>query len=139
VSAFYLSYYYSIDWRIIKMKNTFKVSLITLVLGYTGSIYAGGLLPSTPARLEAGKAAYIKNCSACHGETGDGNGPAGKMMKPKPRNFREAKFVNGDKPENIFKTISDGLPGTAMAPFKALTDEERSSLAYYVLHLKNGK
>jgi mono/diheme cytochrome c family protein len=76
---------------------------------------------------------------ACHGELGDGNGPAGKMMKPKPRNFREAKFVNGDKPENIFKTIADGLPGTAMAPFKTLSEEDRSAIAHYVHNLKNNK
>ncbi|MEN0060455.1 MAG: cytochrome c [Bdellovibrio sp.] len=95
--------------------------------------------PSTPARLEAGKALYIKNCQACHGDKGDGAGPAGKMMKPKPRDFKTATFVNGDKPEDIMKTIANGIPGTAMAPFKALTEDERASLSYYVLQLKTGK
>ncbi|KYG62585.1 hypothetical protein AZI87_14890 [Bdellovibrio bacteriovorus] len=95
--------------------------------------------PSTPARIEAGKALYQKNCLACHGEKGDGAGPAGKMMKPKPRDFKHATFVNGDKPENVLKTIGDGIPGTAMAPFKTLSEDERASLAYYVLFLKNGK
>lgn len=122
-----------------------KIALQTLATALVSSFLlcsqaiAAGVLPSTPARLEAGKALYAKNCMACHGEKGDGNGPAGKMMKPKPRDFREAKFVNGDKPENIFKTIAEGLPGTAMAPFKALSEEDRSALAHYVLSLKGAK
>ncbi|KHD87085.1 MAG: hypothetical protein OM95_16370 [Bdellovibrio sp. ArHS] len=114
------------------------ISTLALVL-FCSSISYADLPPSTPARIEAGKALYQKNCLACHGEKGDGSGPAGKMMKPKPRDFRHATFVNGDKPENIFKTIADGVPGTAMAPFKALSEEERASITYYVLFLKNGK
>jgi mono/diheme cytochrome c family protein len=124
------------------MKKVTVISAITaiasVVLFATPSVFAEGLLPSTPARIEAGKALYAKNCLPCHGEKGDGKGPAGKMMKPQPRDFREGKFVNGDKPENIFKTIGEGLPGTAMAKFK-FTDEERSSLAHYVLTLKGSK
>ncbi len=113
--------------------------LCTLVLFISGGVQGADFPASTPARLEAGKVLYQKNCLACHGEKGDGSGPAGKMMKPKPRDFSHSTFVNGDKPENIAKTIADGLPGTAMAPFKALSDEDRASLAYYVLSLKNKK
>lgn len=115
-----------------------RSTLISSVL-LTGSLSLAGVLPSTPARVEAGKALYSKNCAACHGEKGDGNGPAGKMMNPKPRDFKAGNFKNGDKPDQIFKTITEGLSGTAMAPFKTLSDEERSSLTYYVLKLKDGK
>lgn len=116
------------------MKSYVAILLTTI----TCQAFAAGLLPETPALIENGKSLYIKNCSTCHGEKGDGNGPAGKMMKTKPRNFKDAQFVNGDKPENVFKTINDGLPGTAMAAFKNLSDEEKSSITYYVLKLKSG-
>ena len=42
---------------------------------------------SSPALLEKGKAAYTVNCLMCHGDQGDGNGVAGAMMNPKPRNL----------------------------------------------------
>ncbi|WP_413558930.1 c-type cytochrome [Bdellovibrio sp. HCB209] len=113
-----------------------RLFLCTSLLFVGSSVHAAEFPAQTPARLEAGKALYQKNCLACHGEKGDGAGPAGKMMKPKPRDFAHSTFVNGDKPESIAKTISDGLPGTAMAPFKSLSDEERASLAYYVLSLR---
>ena len=107
----------------------------TALISSTG--LAKGLAPATPQMLELGKTLYATNCLACHGEKGDGNGPAGKMMKPKPREFATAEFKNGATPEGIFKSISEGLPGTAMAPFaKKLSDDERTSLAHYVLKLR---
>ena len=71
-----------------------------------------------------------------HFEKGDGNGPAGMALNPKPRDFTAGVFKNGNKPEQIFKTITDGLPGTPMAGFKNLPEDDRAALAYYVLSLK---
>ncbi len=119
-----------------KMPSTLTVLVLS---SFLGTLAHADFPASTPARIDAGKILYQRNCLACHGDKGDGSGPAGKMMKPKPRDFRHATFVNGDKPENIAKTLADGVPGTAMAPFKALTEDERVSLAYYVLFLKTGK
>ena len=31
-------------------------------------------------------------CVNCHGKTGEGNGPAGKVLNPSPRNFTNCKF-----------------------------------------------
>jgi mono/diheme cytochrome c family protein len=90
----------------------------------------------TPALLEKGKAAYTTNCMTCHGEKGDGNGVAGAMMNPKPRNFIADKFKQGDKPEKVFKTISQGLPNTSMVGFGHLSEEERWALTYYVLDFR---
>lgn len=60
-------------------------------------------------------------------------------MNPKPRNFATDKFKKGDKPEQVFQTISKGLEGTAMAPFGHLPQDELWGLTYYVLSLKNAK
>src|SRR5271157_4380227 len=35
---------------------------------------------------------FGRYCAACHGENGDGNGPAARFLYPKPRNFREGQF-----------------------------------------------
>jgi mono/diheme cytochrome c family protein len=91
---------------------------------------------STPALLEKGKASYSTNCLACHGEKGEGNGPAGAYLLPKPRNFVAEPFKKGNKPEEVFQTISTGLQGSTMVSFARLPEEERWALAYYVLNFQ---
>ena len=36
---------------------------------------------------QKGAMLYQKLCWTCHGKTGQGDGPAGKSLKPKPKNF----------------------------------------------------
>ncbi len=89
----------------------------------------------TPALLAAGKAAYegsAAGCSACHGLTGEGNGPVAFAIKPPPRNFVVDDFKGGDKVENVFTTITLGLTGTRMVGYPQLPEADRWALAYYV-------
>lgn len=127
-----------------KHREVFMIKLIqivTLVIGYSQMTMAGLTEKSTPEMLAQGKTLYSTNCSACHGEKGDGNGPAGKMMNPKPRSFSDPKtvFKNGETAVNIFGTISNGLPGTAMPGFNRLSDVEKSALTHYVIELRKTK
>lgn len=101
--------------------------------------WAAGTPKSSPALLEKGKASYSTNCSVCHGDKGDGQGPAGTALKPSPRNFAKDKFKAGDNVDQIFKTITNGMSGTAMTGYAHLSEEERWGLSYYVLQLKTGK
>ncbi|HEV8199240.1 MAG TPA: c-type cytochrome, partial [Candidatus Polarisedimenticolia bacterium] len=39
------------------------------------------------AQRQAGQKLYEKSCSQCHGEKGDGQGPAAKHLRPMPRDF----------------------------------------------------
>ena len=73
------------------------------------------------------------NCVPCHGEKGDGAGVAAAALNPKPRNFTTEPFKNGSKPEQLFQTLTTGLPNTAMAPFAHLSEDERWALTSYVL------
>lgn len=87
----------------------------------------------TPALLDKGKASFGTNCVPCHGEKGDGTGIAAAALNPKPRNFSTEAFKNGSKPDEVFKTLTVGLTGTAMAPFAHLPEEERWAVTAYVL------
>lgn len=101
-------------------------------------------VPPKPASgvqlLEHGKAVYQQNCVACHGEKGDGNGPAAAFLAPKPRSFVEAKFrlrstLIGQLPTDVdlFRSVSLGMPGTPMPPWKhILSDEERWAVVDYI-------
>ena len=96
----------------------------------------------TPELLAAGQAAYegqTAGCHACHGLTGEGNGPVAFALNPRPRNFTKDPFKAGDSVEQIYATITNGLPNSAMVPFTKLSDYERWSLAYYVLSFRPHK
>lgn len=88
---------------------------------------------STPELVAKGKAVFATNCVLCHGDKGDGNGPAGAMMNPKPRNLADVKtYKNGAAPEKMFGTVTKGLKGTAMAGFPHLSEEDRWAAVFFV-------
>ena len=93
----------------------------------------------TDAQREAGKTLYLKYCSQCHGEKGDGNGYATQHLYPRPRDFTTGKFKvrttpNGALPthEDLVRIIRVGMPYTSMPAWPGLTDQEVSNLAYFV-------
>ncbi|MBI2889164.1 MAG: c-type cytochrome [Nitrospirae bacterium] len=83
---------------------------------------------------------YLEKCSGCHGEKGDGNGPAHDFMFTKPRDFTRGIYkirstVEGAVPadEDLHRAIALGLPGTTMPPWKGeLTDARIRDLVGYV-------
>lgn len=97
----------------------------------------GGELPADikNAVLGKGKDLYNTNCASCHGETGDGKGPAGATLNPPPRNFVDPSkqvWKNGPKISNMYVTLQDGIPNTGMASFSNIPPEERFDIIQYV-------
>jgi len=91
-----------------------------------------------PAAAQAAKAAvvsrakatelYKTNCSVCHGPAGVGT-PLMKDLAFKGR----GKWKHGNRPADVVKTITNGVPATAMMPFKGrLTPAEINALASLV-------
>jgi caa(3)-type oxidase subunit IV len=88
--------------------------------------------------LASAKKLFVKStCATCHGNTGLGDGPAGKSLPPgkRPRNFHTEKFKNGATVGGIFKTLAQGIPGTLMASFAHLPSKDRYALSKYVRHI----
>jgi len=93
-------------------------------------------------RLENGKKIFMAQCSVCHGEKGNGKGPAAAALNPKPRNFRRGlkNFQYGASFEEVVATISNGPPTGIMPAFKgALEEEEIQAVATYVRSLAGAK
>lgn len=96
----------------------------------------GGQLVSAET-LNAGKENYTLYCRACHGDEGDGNGPASFGLRPPPRDFRQAQFkfgwvVDGMPHDDDFKRIvRDGLHGTAMLNWE-IPDRELDPVIQYI-------
>ena len=86
-----------------------------------------------------GKYVYERNCIVCHGQRGDGNGELSPTLKPKPRSFREGMFKFRSTPygmlpkdEDLRKTITHGLSGTAMGAFGHLQADELDAVIVYL-------
>jgi mono/diheme cytochrome c family protein len=96
----------------------------------------------TEELVAKGRAAYEVACASCHGSLGDGNGPAGQYLNPKPRVFGKEPLKQGDSVEAIFLTLQTGVPMTPMVSFAHLPEDDRWAMAYYVSHFlgtKDGK
>lgn len=91
--------------------------------------------PTMEPDLQVGAKIFQSNCIACHGNTGHGDGPAGISLNPKPANFYDPELVWNSAPFKFYNTIRLGVPGTAMAPFAGLSDQEVWSVAYYLKSL----
>jgi len=93
-----------------------------------------------PSVLERGQRVFEEKCARCHGSAGDGQGPAAKVLKNKPRDFTMAIFkfrttkTDGlPSDADLFRSLSDGFPAYGMQPFGDLPEEDRWGI---VAHLK---
>lgn len=88
--------------------------------------------------LDRGGELYAKYCAICHGEQGDGVGKFAYLMNPRPRNFRQGQFklsmTQNQIPteDDLLRTISRGMPGSAMPPWAHLPLADLQALARYV-------
>ena len=92
------------------------------------------------AETPDGQALYMAyGCAACHGEHGDGNGPAAPLAHIKPRDLRNvAAFAGPQTVEGIASTIAFGVAGgrTGMPAYPDIPKRERVAMARYILALK---
>jgi len=91
------------------------------------------LFTVSPPVLAHGKALYDARCVMCHGLAGKGDGAAAVAFTPRPRDFTKPQgWTVGFTIADIYTTLSDGIKGTAMPAFDALTPEERFAVVHYV-------
>ncbi|MCC7207711.1 MAG: cytochrome c, partial [Anaerolineae bacterium] len=79
---------------------------------------------------------YAKNCAACHGETGSGNGPASVLLPTPPAAFLDAATMFSRRGDVLYAKIRRGGMGTNMPNFGTLfTPEETWALVDYLWSL----
>ncbi|MGE4130938.1 MAG: cytochrome c [Bdellovibrionales bacterium] len=86
-----------------------------------------------------GAKVFGSTCAVCHGPKGMGDGPAGMSLNPKPRNLVEGKWKRGGDSISLFKTVTEGLPGTAMAQFGHLPLVDRWALVHFIHSITQDK
>ncbi|MGY3617040.1 cbb3-type cytochrome c oxidase subunit II [Bradyrhizobium sp. USDA 10063] len=96
-------------------------------------------MPRSSEWIAYGKEVYQRRCLGCHGESGDGNGPAATFLyKQRPRSFAAAVFkfrltkeplpTDGD----LLRTITRGVRGTAMPAWHELHIIDRLAAIQYI-------
>jgi mono/diheme cytochrome c family protein len=82
--------------------------------------------------VAAGRLIYTQNCIVCHGLTGKGDGPAAASLRPPPADLSQR--VAGRTAADLWRTVTDGVPGTAMPAWNhTLTDTERWDVVNYLI------
>jgi DMSO reductase family type II enzyme heme b subunit len=89
--------------------------------------------------IEAGKLIYTSKCAQCHGDDGQGMGPAAERVFPRPRDFTRGVYKirttpSGTVPtdDDLFRSITNGLPGTSMPGWSLLPERDRRQLVQYI-------
>lgn len=89
--------------------------------------------------LSLGKRLYEEKCATCHGVEGKGDGPKAPLFETKPRDFTRGVFKirstpSGSVPsdEDVFQTLTRGMPGSSMPGWGALSTANRRALVAYV-------
>jgi cytochrome c oxidase cbb3-type subunit 2 len=145
-------------------RNRFAISALSVVVavamlgaGAASTSERGGRTAARPARVvsplalaswpttpevKRGRVVYERNCIGCHGDEGLGDGDAARWLDVPPRNFQRGKFkfrstASGQLPleDDVVRTVTCGLPGSAMPGFPLLTDRQRRDVVDYVLDL----
>jgi cytochrome c oxidase cbb3-type subunit 2/cytochrome c oxidase cbb3-type subunit I/II len=104
------------------------------LVAYVDSLHAPGAAPGIQetATPELGKFLFAANCASCHGDAGEGNGPAAGALAPAPTNFHLKKPTQ----DRAWDVLENGVPGTAMPPWRSqLNADERRALVEFVRSL----
>ena len=96
-----------------------------LSAGVLGLFLTADVGAQTAASGKTAEENYKATCQPCH--MADGNAAL------KPMNFADGEWKHGTTPQALAKVITEGVPGTAMMPFKTrFSEKEILELAKYV-------
>jgi DMSO reductase family type II enzyme heme b subunit len=113
----------------------------TLVLAAATVALLSGAAQAQTGDMEKGETIYAHRCMGCHGEEGDGLGPAEERLNPPPRDFSLGLYkikttaFDDDIPNDadLMRMIREGMPGTAMPGWgDVLSEADMRDLVAYI-------
>lgn len=110
-----------------------------IVFLWIGIILIMGMISAYVARAEdinRGRAIYMGNCAACHGEKGDGNGLQAGTSRP--TNFIDPGVMRNLSDNDLQRVILQGKPGTEMRSYGTiLTADELNDVIAFIRTLSS--
>jgi len=92
-------------------------------------------VPASPENIAKGKTLYETKgtCMNCHGAGGKGDGIAGTILNPTPRNFTNCEFEKHKTDGEMFWVIKNGIAGTGMVALvpAQINEEEAWTIIHY--------
>lgn len=102
------------------------------------SLRPSKVLEASPELITMGKEVYDQKCAPCHGLDGRGEGESAYLLYPRPRDFVNANYrlistwEGLPTDEDIYFSISRGIPGSAMPSWAHLSEDVRWGLVHYL-------
>lgn len=93
--------------------------------------YPVPVAPRKAPDLQRGQTLYQAECASCHGLAGQADGPLAAKLEPKPIAFADRERAASRSLMALYQVASQGVPGTSMQAFSALSDEDRWAVALY--------
>jgi mono/diheme cytochrome c family protein len=106
-----------------------------LVLAAAGVLLGTALLWSltAPSASADGGSLYNDKCALCHGVGGDGNGPAGVALSPKPADFTNPQYWQTTSNQKIKDAT---LNGVGVMPAFSFNAQQMQTLIDYLKTFK---
>jgi mono/diheme cytochrome c family protein len=101
----------------------------------TETVLASG---APAARTSSGAALYARNCAACHGERGRGDGPNARYLPARPAPHADSAFMSERSDDRLFDAIfAGGYPLGRSATMPAFGETlSRAEIRSLVRHLR---
>src|SRR5581483_5880186 len=90
--------------------------------------------------VELGHATYHMTCAPCHGEGGNGDGPAAVALNPKPRDHTNGAYMDKLSNAHLFYVVRNGGVAYGYPTMPAqpnLSDEEIKEVVAFVRSLSS--
>lgn len=89
-------------------------------------------LSTPPETIALGERLYQAECAACHGESGQGDGPEASNLATAPTNFSDRALMAAKSQAELYQAITEGLSPDMPAFEERLEEDERWALTTYL-------
>ena len=103
-----------------------SITALTMAVAAQQSDTTRNPLGADPAAVAAGQRLYDQGCAGCHAAAGQGSDRAPALT---------GRLAHGSEDGDVFHSIREGVPGTAMTPHRELSDQQTWQLVSYIKSL----